>query len=87
MMSFLSDNILTQYLSVSGNDLLVENTETDTADGEVQTVVVESSVDIEPLKIELMGVNEKLTVILAVVVCLLVWKCATVMYKFFDMFF
>ena len=43
--------------------------------------------DFTPAIEELTGINEKLTVLLAVVICLLAWKSMTVMYKFFRLFF
>lgn len=73
--------------SVSDGNAVSEMLQADPFNAALQTAGTMEAVDIEPLTTELVGVNEKLSVILAVAVCAILWKCITCTAKFFDMFF
>lgn len=73
--------------SVSDGNALPEILQTTPLNAALQTAETMETVDIEPLITELVGVNEKLSVILAVAICAIVWKCTTSTAKLFDMFF
>lgn len=49
-----------------------------------ETTSTEVVVDMEPLKTELVGVNEKLTVLIVFVAAFFVWLICKAVYKFFD---
>ncbi len=65
-------------------DDILTGSETDFNTAQTESTIL---VDIEPLKTELVGVNEKLSVILSVILLCVVWKLITLVYKFFDIFF
>lgn len=73
--------------SVSDGNAVPELLQPSLFNAALQTAETMETVDIEPLITELVGVNEKLSVILAVAICAILWKCTTCAAKFFDMFF
>lgn len=91
-MNICIDNSVYGEESVSSGDLsVVDSIDTDSADtltvSEPYAEITVSGSDIEPLITELTGVNNKLSLLLAVVICAVIWKCCTAGYKLFDMFF
>lgn len=89
MISALRNNTST----VSGGDTITtiaDNVSSgDVMNGQVNSemTVTSVAVDIEPLTTELVGVNEKLTLIVVVIVVLICYKLFTMLNKFLDMFF